>query len=31
MPRIARGFDKIDSQKKGYITLDEILAFVASR
>jgi len=31
MPRIYRGFDQIDSEKKGYITLDQILAFVASR
>ena len=26
MPRIARGFDKIDAGKKGYVTLDEIKA-----
>ena len=31
MPRIYRGFDKIDSGNKGYITLDQIIAFVASR
>lgn len=31
MPRIARGFAKIDAQNKGYITLDEILAFAAAR
>ncbi|MEY4669381.1 MAG: hypothetical protein RL518_2080 [Pseudomonadota bacterium] len=31
MPRIYRGFDKIDEGKKGYITLDQIIAFVASR
>lgn len=27
MPRIAKGFDKIDSAKKGCITLDQIKAF----
>ncbi len=26
MPRVARGFDKIDTGKKGYVTLDEIQA-----
>lgn len=31
MPRIYRGFDKIDSANKGYITLDQIVTFVASR
>lgn len=31
MPRIYRGFDKIDADSKGYITLDQIIAFVASR
>lgn len=31
MPRIYRGFDKIDSDKKGYITLDQIITFVANR
>jgi len=31
MPRIYRGFDQIDTEKKGYITLDQIIAFVASR
>ena len=31
MPRIYRGFDKIDADSKGYITLDQILAFVANR
>lgn len=31
MPRIYRGFDKIDSGNQGYITLDQIIAFVASR
>jgi len=31
MPRIYRGFDKIDSANNGYITLDQIVTFVASR
>jgi Ca2+-binding EF-hand superfamily protein len=31
MPRIYRGFDKIDAGNKGYITLDQIVTFVASR
>jgi len=31
MPRIARAFSKIDTQKTGTITLPEILAFVAAR
>lgn len=31
MPRIAKGFDKIDKDKKGYITVDQIKAFAASR
>ncbi len=26
MPRVARGFDKIDVDKKGYVTLDQIIA-----
>lgn len=30
MPRIYRGFDQIDTEKKGYVTLDQIIAFVAS-
>jgi len=30
MPRIYRGFDEIDSGKKGFITLDQIMAFVAA-
>jgi len=31
MPRIYRGFDRIDSDKTGYITLEQIISFVASR
>jgi Ca2+-binding EF-hand superfamily protein len=31
MPRIYRGFDRIDGDQKGYITLDQIVAFVANR
>lgn len=31
MPRIFKGFDRIDTDKRGYITLDQITAFVASR
>jgi Ca2+-binding EF-hand superfamily protein len=31
MPRIYRGFDQIDSDKKGYITLDQIITFVSNR
>lgn len=31
MPRIFRGFDQIDSNKVGYITLDQIITFVAQR
>ena len=31
MPRIAKGFDKIDKDKKGYLTVDQIKAFAASR
>lgn len=27
MPRVAKGFDKIDAAKKGCITLDQIKAF----
>lgn len=26
MPRVARGFDKIDVEKKGYVTLAQIIA-----
>ena len=31
MPRIYRGFDRIDADKRGYITLDQIITFVANR
>lgn len=31
MPRIYRGFDKIDADKKGYLTLDQIITFVAKQ
>ena len=31
MPRIYRGFDRIDVDHNGYITLDQIISFVASR
>jgi hypothetical protein len=31
MPRIATNFDKIDKQKKGYITLDEIISYNQDR
>jgi CubicO group peptidase (beta-lactamase class C family) len=31
MPRVAKGFDKIDKDKKGYVTVDQIKAFAASR
>lgn len=30
MPRIYRGFDQIDADKKGYLTLDQIITFVAN-
>lgn len=30
MPRIAKGFDKIDKDKKGYITVEQIKAFAAA-
>lgn len=30
MPRIAKGFDKIDKDKKGFVTVDQIKAFAAS-
>lgn len=31
MPRIAKGFDMMDADKKGYVTVDQIKTFVASR
>jgi Ca2+-binding EF-hand superfamily protein len=31
MPRIYKGFDKIDANNIGYITLDQIVTFVANR
>lgn len=31
MPRIAKGFDKIDKDKKGFVTVEQIKAFAASR
>jgi Ca2+-binding EF-hand superfamily protein len=31
MPRVAKVFGKIDVEKKGYITLEQLEAFVASR
>ena len=31
MPKIAKGFDTIDTDKKGYVTLSEIKAMMASR
>ncbi len=31
MPRVARGFDKIDKEKKGYLTVDQIKAFAATQ
>lgn len=30
MPRVAKGFDKIDKDKKGYITVEQIKAFAAN-
>ena len=30
MPRIFRAYDQIDSDKKGFITLDQIITFVAN-
>ncbi len=30
MPRIAKGFDKIDKDKKGFVTVEQIKAFAAS-
>jgi len=31
MPRIAKGFDMMDSDKKGYVTVDQIKTFAAAR
>ena len=31
MPRIAKGFDMMDADKKGYVTVDQIRTFVAAR
>lgn len=31
MPKVAKGFDKIDKDKKGYVTVDQIKAFAASK
>ena len=31
MPKIAKGFDTIDTDKKGYVTLSDIKAMMASR
>lgn len=31
MPRIAKGFAKIDTEKKGYLTLEQIKTFAANR
>jgi Ca2+-binding EF-hand superfamily protein len=31
MPRVAKVFDKIDVEKKGYITLEQLEAFAAHR
>ena len=31
MPRVARNFDSIDIEHKGYVTLPEIRAFAAER
>lgn len=30
MPRIYKGFDQIDADKKGFITLDQIVTFVGN-
>lgn len=29
MPRVARGFDKLDADKKGYLTLEQVQAAAA--
>jgi Ca2+-binding EF-hand superfamily protein len=31
MPKVAKGFDKIDKEKKGYVTVEQIKAFAASQ
>jgi Ca2+-binding EF-hand superfamily protein len=31
MPRIAKGFDMMDADKKGYVTVDQIKTLVAAR
>jgi len=31
MPRVAKAFDQIDSQGKGYVTKDELAAFLRER
>ena len=31
MPRVAKNFDQIDTDKKGYVTLDQITAFAAEK
>ena len=31
MPRVAKGFDKIDKEKKGYLTVDQIKVFAATQ
>lgn len=31
MPRVAKGFDRIDVDKKGYVTVDQIKAFAAKQ
>lgn len=31
MPRIAKGFDKIDKDKKGFLTVEQIKAFAANQ
>ena len=31
MPRVAKGFDMMDADKKGYVTVDQIKTFVAAR
>ncbi|MGZ3240216.1 MAG: EF-hand domain-containing protein, partial [Burkholderiaceae bacterium] len=31
MPRVAKSFDAIDVQKRGYVTIDQIAAFAAQQ